>query len=279
LRAIKQGASYRISSEDVDRYAARLEQHAVPEAVADHGELPAPDQFLSPLPVPPSSFVGREASQAALTALLLDPAARIVTLTGPGGVGKSRLSQATATSLARAFPDGVVYVALAAITDPDLVMPAIADALAIQEMADRDRDRQVIDFLREKRLLLLLDNFEQILDAAPVIARLAAAAAELKVLITSRAPLHITGEHELSVPPLDLAGEQATPDELMATDAGRLFVVRARQHQPSLVVDETTAPLIADICARLDDRRSARHAAAPPDDARRDRLELRPALA
>lgn len=252
LKADKQGSSYRISGEEVERYAVQLAQQVRPAAMARTSELAPPDQYLTPLPVPLSSFVGREAIRERLKASLLDPHVRIVTLTGPGGVGKSRLSIATATSLASTFPDGVVYVALAAVAQPDLVIPTVADALGVQEVAGRDREQQVNVFLRHKRLLLLLDNFEQILDAAPAVARLAAEAARLKVLVTSRAPLRIRGEHELPVPPLDLAREQATPDELMASDAGRLFIVRAREHQPSLIVDDTSAPLIADICARLD---------------------------
>jgi excisionase family DNA binding protein len=252
LAAVRRGGGYRIDSQELARYAAHAEQHAVPRPAARVTLLPLPDQAFAPLPAPLSSFIGRVAEQAALTALLADPAARLITLTGPGGVGKTRLAITAAASVREHFPDGIVFVALATVFHPDYVVPAIAEALGLQEIAGRDRRAQVHAFLRANRLLLVLDNFEQILAAAPEVARLAAEAPDLTILITSRAPLRVGGERELPVSPMALAREAASLDELAASDAGQLFVARAREHDPSFTLDAASVPHVADICAQLD---------------------------
>jgi len=251
LPAERRGGGYRIQRGDLTRYLARQEARA-PFQSAPLVELTALDHQLAPLPVPLSTFVGRDALQGRLRTLLSDPSVRLITLTGPGGVGKSRLAIAAASSVREQFPDGVVFVSLAAITRRALVIPAIADALGIQEIAGRDRGAQVQAFLRDRRLLLVLDNFEQIVSAAPDVSALASAAPGLTMLVTSRAPLRISGEHECAVPPLEVAQDQSGQEEVQVSDASRLFVARAREHQPSFVADAETAPVIAEICALLD---------------------------
>lgn len=188
LPADRRGASYRIARQDLARFAAGFCRPAAAATGGPHVEFAASGQRLASLPVPLSSFVGREGDREALVAVLLSPEARLVALTGPGGVGKTRLAIATAMSLGSSFPDGVAYVALAAVSQAELVVPAIADALGLQEMADRDLQSQVKAFVRERRMLLVLDNFGQFLAAAPEISRLAAESPGLTVLITSRAP-------------------------------------------------------------------------------------------
>lgn len=252
LAAVRRGGGYRIERQELARYAAQAERSDAPGQVARVTVLPAPAHSFAPLPVPLSSFIGRDAELETLIALLSDPVVRLVTLCGPGGVGKTRLSIAAATAVRSRFPDGIVFVALAAVFQPALVIPAIADALGLQEIAGRDRRAQVRSFLRGKRLLLVLDNFEQVLSAAVEVAQLATEAPDVTVLVTSRAPLRVSGERELPLAPMTLPRAAASPDELAMSDASQLFVARAREHDPAFRLDEETAPDVADICARLD---------------------------
>jgi excisionase family DNA binding protein len=279
LAAGKQGRAYRIRRDELDRYAQRrLGLHPA----QPRGKLVAlPVPVLSPaLPKPATRFVGRVDELATLVALLEDPAERVVTVTGPGGIGKTRLALAAAAVIQNRFRDGIHFVDLSAVTRPRLVVPAVAQSLGLRERAGQDRRGQLVAYLRGKNLLLILDNFEQILDAAPDVALLVAAAPGVCVLVTSRAPLRISGERELPVPPLSLAGADAAPDELLASDAGRLFVERVREHDPGFSVDGGSARIVAEICARLDglplaiELAAARAKVLPPRQLR-DRLERR----
>ena len=180
------------------------------------------------LPAATTPFVGRRAEVDAITALLRGET-RLLTLTGTGGAGKTRVALRAAHELAEAFADGVWFVGLAALVDPVLVRPAIAQTLGITE-------ETLEDGLGDRELLLLVDNFEQLLDAAPIIAQLLQAAPRLRVLATSRARLHLYGEHELEIPPLP------------AADAEELFVGRASATGRTL----QPGPLVSEICRRLD---------------------------
>ena len=216
--------------------------------------MPDRDRIGSQLPTPLSSFVGREREVAAIADLVRHPGVRLVTLTGPGGVGKTRLAIATVERLRGTFPDGIWFVDLAPVRDPDLVVLVIARTLGLRDASDADADGWLRDFLREKRALLVLDNLEQVVAAAPGLARLVAALPALHVLGTSRVRLRVTGEQQYPVPPLDLPDGDAVTDAA-APDrwpAIQLFEQRARAVQPEFRLDAGTAGAVAEICRRLD---------------------------
>jgi excisionase family DNA binding protein len=252
LIATKMAGRHLISPEALDRFAKHGERATralpSPRLLA----FPGSADSRSPLPRPLSSFVGREADIARIVARLADPATRLVTLTGPGGIGKTRLAVAAAAAAREAESGDIAFVALDTIHHAEGVIPAIATALGLHEQFGQSRMAQVQAALRRKRLLLVLDNFEQVLAAAPRVADVLAAAPAVTALVTSRAPLRIAGECELPIPPLSQAGDRTTVDTLFASDAGRLFVERARTHAPGFTPDAESAPVIAEICARLD---------------------------
>jgi predicted ATPase len=210
------------------------------------------DARANNLPVQLTSFVGRETEIAAVDELL--DRARLVTLTGPGGTGKTRLAlQVAAERLAR-HGDGAFFVELAAVSDPALVASAVATALHLREGADRPIAEVVGDWLRERDLLLVLDNFEHVLDAAPFVTSLLGAAPRLRVVATSRAPLRVHGEHEYPVPPLRIPDARHLPSlgQLSQFEGVGLFIERAQAVRPDFSVTEGSAPAIAEIVARLD---------------------------
>ncbi|MDQ5854053.1 MAG: DUF4062 domain-containing protein, partial [Chloroflexota bacterium] len=230
------------------------------------GALPAAPEETSDsrrdnLPAPPTPIVGRQKEVAAVRELLLREDVHLVTLSGPGGIGKSRLALEVAAGVRGQFKDGVCFVALASITDPALVVSTIAHSLGLQEIESERRPllRSLQGYLRDRCLLLLLDNFEQVVGAAPVVGDLLQAAPELKVLVTSRAILHVRGEHEFPVPPLALPDLEHLPpggSDLVAAlsqyEAVRLFIERAQATKPDFAVTTENAAAVAEICYRLD---------------------------
>lgn len=204
------------------------------------------------LPRQLTSFVGREREVATVTQLLA--AVPLVTLTGPGGVGKTRLALRVAEGEAGSFEHGACFVSLAHIRNPTLVPPAIAQALEVRFADGPSLPGRLIRYLRHKQLLLILDNFEQVRASAPFIGDVLAACPEVSVLVTSRAPLHLQGEHEYPVPPLALPDPAAVPavERLAECDAVRLFVQRARSVSPDFALTSGNAAAVAGICHRLD---------------------------
>jgi predicted ATPase/class 3 adenylate cyclase len=210
------------------------------------------DARANNLPVQLTSFVGRETEIAAVDELL--DRARLVTLTGPGGTGKTRLAlQVAAERLAR-HGDGAYFVELAPVSSPALVASAIATALHLREAADRSVADVVGDWLRDRDLLLVLDNLEHVLGAAPLVTSLLGAAPRLRILVTSRAPLRVHGEHEHPVPPLRIPDARHLPSlgQLSQFEGVSLFIERAQAVRPDFAVTDTSAPAIAEIVARLD---------------------------
>jgi predicted ATPase/class 3 adenylate cyclase len=204
------------------------------------------------LPIQATAFFGRETQIAEVVEEL--GRARLVTLTGPGGTGKTRLSLQVAASLIGKFPDGVFFVPLGPITQADLVVPAIAHEVGLPDRGGSRPMERLHAHLRERRVLLVLDNFEQVIDAAPAVGELLAAAPAISVLVTSRSPLHVYGEREYPVPPLDVPDPRDLPafGELSQYDSVALFVDRARAAVPSFTITNDNAPAVAEICFRLD---------------------------
>jgi predicted ATPase/class 3 adenylate cyclase len=232
----------------------RIYQLAIPGLENDFPALKTLEARPTNLPIQPTPLIGREQQMAEAVALVRQEGTRLVTLTGAGGTGKTRLSLQLAAELLADFEDGVFFVDLASITDPHLFIPTVAQTLSVRERAAESLSETLKDYLRDKTLLLVFDNFEQLLDAGPAVSALLAVAPNLKALITSRAPLHLSGEHEYSVPPLAVPDLDAPepPATLAAYESVQLFLERARAVKPEFELTSENAPAVAEICARLD---------------------------
>jgi predicted ATPase/transcriptional regulator with XRE-family HTH domain len=219
-----------------------------------HDAAPAPVYQFADLPLPLSSFVGREQELTNLTQLVQQ--VRLLTLTGPGGTGKTRLALRVAETVREHFTGGVVFVPLAAILDPSLVAITIASGLGVQQGEEPSLSHALIICLRPRRLLLVLDNFEQVVTTAPLVAELLAGCPTLTIMVTSRMPLHLSGEQEYAVPPLAVPANNeedlSNPDRVAESPAVALFVQRARLVHPEFALTVENAAVVGEICRRLD---------------------------
>ncbi|MGB9282642.1 MAG: protein kinase, partial [Candidatus Sulfotelmatobacter sp.] len=208
------------------------------------------------LPVQRTAFIGREQEAASLHQLLSRADARLITLTGPGGIGKTRLALQVASRISDQFPGGVCFVSLSGVGDPGLIVPTIAQAVGGREAGNPSPQEGLKGCLGEveQPMLLLLDNFEHLISAAPIVAQLLTTSPKLKVLVTSQAPLHVYGEHEFPVPPLELPDLKSIPpmEALSRLPAVALFVERAQAVKHEFALTKENAPAVAAICARLD---------------------------
>ncbi len=296
----------------------RLKDLAQPERIFDALIAGLPTQFpplrsldATPnnLPTQMTSFVGRTHEVAEARRLLATT--RLLTLTGPGGTGKTRLGLQVAAESIADYPDGVFFVPLGPLDDAEMVAPEIVQALGMREAPNQPPAARLTEYLRDRRLLLVLDNFEQVQAAATLVGELLRAGPGLRAVVTSRSPLHIYGEREYAVPPLGLPAAGAVPDpaELARYESVALFLERASAVNPDFRLTPANAAAVAEICTLLDglplaielaaarieasaaagaagsagsaprhaERRLARPAGPTADPARRDHLELRPA--
>ncbi len=278
LHAVKQSGAFQISSADLERFwSARSGADGVAagdpgsgRGASTAGQHERTRAIKDSLPVPLTSLVGRDREIAALAAALRGRD-RLLTLTGPGGVGKTRLAMAAAIAVADEFPDGVGFVALGAIGAPRLVPQTIAHVLGVHEAGEESIATRLESALRDRQVLLVLDNFEHLIEAAPLVSALLAACPYLKVLVTSRVRLRISGERESPVPPLDVESSPRPAVESTPSPAGELFIERARAvwEDHDFTADQTT---IEAICRRLDglplaiELAAARINVLPPSD-------------
>ena len=205
------------------------------------------------LPTPSTSLVGRQDEVAAVRQRLQAPDVRLLTLTGPAGTGKTRLALAVGASLQEEFADGVHFVDLAPIRESTLVASAIAQTLGVGDAGDQPLHETLLLYVQPRQLMLVLDNFEQVVAASPLVAELLSRSPGLKILVTSREPLHLSWEHEWPVPPLGLPASSAADQASIAQSAAvTLFIERARSVKPDFMLTPDNAGLVKDICIRLE---------------------------
>ena len=248
-----------LAKDPKQRYASTRDLARDLAAVRDRlADAPARDSEPRPnnLPVQRTAFIGREHEAAGLRQLLSRVDVQLVTLTGPGGIGKTRLALQVAGEIADQFPGGVCFVALSAIGERGLIASTIAQAVGVRETGSQSPQESLKQYMGglNQPMLLLLDNFEHLVSAAPVVAQLLTAGPKLKVLVTSQAPLHVYGEHEFPVPPLALPDPKSTPplEVLSRLPAVALFVERAKAVKHEFTLTKENAHAVAAVCSRLD---------------------------
>jgi predicted ATPase len=260
-----QGLLDRIRSEDAASYQRFATPEELRERIANDLALLLTERFTTPaetplaarlaaLPVPRRRLIDREQERAQAQTLLQQEDVGLVTLTGPGGVGKTRVAVQVAADLAPHFADGVAFISLAALKDPTLVVPTVARALGVSQTGEDSLDERLLAYLQPRDVLLVLDNFEQLVSAAPLAAQMLELAPRLKLLVTSREPLRVRDEQIVPVPPLALPDPAHVADleHLVQIPAVALFVERAREAGPDFALTSENATTIVEICQRLD---------------------------
>ena len=313
VSALERGERRRPHAETVRALCAALDLTGeTRDALLERARAPAPNSAADELdgvalPLPPTALLGRDADVRTLREWLADHAVRLVTLTGPGGAGKTRLAMEIARAIRAENAARVVFVPLAVIRNPAFVALAIAEAFGLPDVTAHNLPARLQALSDGRTTLLVLDNFEQVLDAAPLVADLLASVGALRVLVTSRAPLRVRGEREYPVGPLalDVDDGATSPADLARSPAVRLFVERIRDAKPGFRLTRANGPIVTAICRRLDalplalelaapwikvltieellrrltdvlqlECRSARSSRTPTDDERDSRLEL-----
>jgi class 3 adenylate cyclase len=234
--------------------AVHLYQVIIAGLPADFPPLRTHDRRSDTLPVQPTPLIGREREVVTVVRLLHREKVRLVTFTGPGGTGKTRLALQVAAKLRGVYVGGVFFVSLASLNDPTLVIPTIARTLGIRESVGQPVFARLVEVLQQKQVLLLLDNFEQVVEAAHHVADLLTSCPQLKLLVTSREVLHVRFEHEFAVPPLALPDPAHLPKHaaLARIPAVALFLQRVQTARPEFKLTSTNARAVAEICVRLD---------------------------
>jgi predicted ATPase/DNA-binding XRE family transcriptional regulator len=269
VSALERGERRRPQVETVRALSAALDLTATTrDALLASARSPAQSAAVDELsavalPLAPTVLLGREVDVQTLRQWIADPTARLITLTGPGGVGKTRLALELARSIAAEGTARVVFVALAAVWNAPFVASAIAEALGLSDVTPLDLPTRARIACGDQPTLLVLDNFEQVLDAAPIVAELLTSVASLRVLATSRSSLRLRGEREYSVGPLALNEDATSPADLVRSPAVRLFVERVRDVRPDFRLTTANGPTVAAICRRLDALPLALELAAP----------------
>jgi predicted ATPase len=231
--------------EIAEHYPQEAPPHGLSATIVRHDPAPR-------LPIPLTPLIGREDETTRIRAMLSRTEVRLVSLTGPGGVGKTRLALQVAAAIGDDFTDGIAFVDLSPLRDPALVASALAQELGVRETGDQPLVQRLATALRDTHLLLVIDNFEQVLAGGAVLGSLLAACQRLTVLVTSREALRIRGEHVFPVEPLPLPSERASLSDVGENVAVRLFCARAKAARPVFVLTDDNARLVATICHRLD---------------------------